>query len=329
MDRKQSHIDLALEQTFAAGFDDIQLPHWALPDFNFSAIDTRCQFLDFQLAAPVMIASMTGGTAESAMINRNLAEAAHECGIALGVGSQRISVEEKNDQGISKHLRKWAGNAPLFGNVGLANLIQWADRNCLNRLAEQIGANAMIIHLNPMQEIFQDNGDTDWQGSIACLYESIEHCELPVIVKEVGMGITPEVARICQQAGASAIDVAGSGGTSFIAIEGALTKDARKQEAAKIFADWGYSTVQLLQLLQKQPVELPIIASGGIRSGLDIAKCLALGASVTSIAGAILAAARHSTADCISVIEQLKYELAIACWGTGCKNIAELKRVLL
>ena len=321
MDRKQSHIDLALQQSVAtSAFDAIQLQHCALPDFNFSAIDLTSQFLNFQLAAPIMISSMTGGTAESAQINQHLAEAARECGIAIAVGSQRISQDGINNHGLDRQLRQWAGASPVFGNVGLANLIQWNDAGCLNNLAARIDADAMIIHLNPMQEIFQDTGDINWAGSVDCLARSIQHCQLPVIVKEVGMGLSATVIQQCIEAGAAAVDIAGSGGTQFIAIEGAMSEQLMRRRAAQTFASWGASTPQLLRQAQPATLSIPVIASGGIRNGLDIAKCMSLGASLTAIAGLILPAARNSTSDCIAVIEQLKFELAIACWGTGCQN---------
>ncbi|WP_404400155.1 type 2 isopentenyl-diphosphate Delta-isomerase [Idiomarina seosinensis] len=330
MDRKKSHIELAdQQQTRRSDFDYLSLQHCALPDFNFSAIKLNCQFLEFPLSAPIMISSMTGGTEEANRINQHLAEAARETGIALGIGSQRISFEGKNNQGLTQQVRHWAGQIPVFGNVGLANLIKWQQPDCLNRLAEQVGADAMIIHLNPMQEIFQDNGDTDWQNSFHCLRQSIEGCHLPVIIKEVGMGLSPDVALHCQKAGAAAIDVAGKGGTRFIDIEGAMAADPQRQQAAASFADWGQSTVHLLKQYQKTPVDLPLIASGGIRNGLDIAKCLALGASMTSVAGRILSAARSSTTECIATIEQLKFELRIACWGSGSSTIKQLQEALI
>lgn len=329
MDRKKSHIELAnRQQSYDSDFDRINLQHCALPDFNFSDIELSCQFLQFTLSAPIMISSMTGGTDEANSINQHLAEAARETGIALGIGSQRVSFEGKSNQGLTQQLRQWAGKAPLFGNVGLANLIKWQQPDCLNKLAEQVDADAMIIHLNPMQEIFQDNGDTDWQGSIGCLEQSIESCQLPVIVKEVGMGLSPAVAMQCQRAGAAAIDVAGKGGTRFIDIEGAMAAQSQRQQAAQSFVDWGQSTVDLLQQYRQTPIDLPLIASGGIRNGLDIAKSLALGASLTSVAGRILSAARCSTEDCITTIEQLKFELNIACWGSGTPDIEQLKHAL-
>jgi isopentenyl-diphosphate delta-isomerase len=321
MDRKQSHIDLALQQSSSqSAFDTIVLPHCALPDLNFADIDLTSQFLNFQLAAPMMISSMTGGTAESARINQHLAEAARECGIAFAVGSQRISREGVNHDGLDGQIRGWAGHSPIFGNVGLANLIQWNDADCLNRLAERINADAMIIHLNPMQEIFQDAGDINWAGSVDCLARSIEQCRVPVIVKEVGMGLSVPVIQQCIKVGAAAVDLAGSGGTGFIAIEGAMSEQWMRQRAAQTFANWGATTVELLQQWQAMATAFPIIASGGIRNGLDMAKCISLGANLTAIAGLILPAARHSTAECIAVIEQLKFELSIACWGTGCQN---------
>ena len=327
MDRKQSHIELALQQAQSQSpFDLVNLEHCALPNYNFSDIDIHTEFLNFQLHAPIMIGSMTGGTAEAAAINQHLAEAARECGIALGIGSQRISLASKQCTGLDKRVRQWAGSAPLFGNVGLANLIQWNEPDCLNKLAERIQANAMIIHLNPMQEIFQDRGDVDWAGSIECLANSIAACNLPVIVKEVGMGLSPEVALQCIAAGAAAIDIAGSGGTRFIDIEGAMSAQDSRRQAAQTFKHWGATTVSLLQRLQEVEVSVPIIASGGIRNGLDIAKSLALGASMCSVAGAVLAAARVSTSSCVRVIEQLKFELAIACWGTGCAKVGELSK---
>jgi isopentenyl-diphosphate delta-isomerase len=325
MDRKQSHIDLALQQSSSrSAFDAIRLQHCALPDFNFSAIDLTTHFLNFQFAAPIMISSMTGGTIEAARINQHLAEAARECGIALAVGSQRISRDGINHDGLDRQLRQWAGRSAIFGNVGLANLIQWSDPDCLNRLAARIDADAMIIHLNPMQEIFQDSGDINWAGSIDCLSRSIEQCQLPVIVKEVGMGLSAQVIQQCVAAGAAAVDIAGSGGTGFIAIEGAMSQQPMRQQAAQTFAGWGASTVELLQQWQATGNQVPLIASGGIRNGLDIAKCISLGANMTAIAGIILAAARSSTQECIAIIEQLRFELAIACWGTGCQNPALL-----
>ncbi|MCK7460178.1 type 2 isopentenyl-diphosphate Delta-isomerase [Idiomarina aminovorans] len=327
MDRKKSHIELAASQskTASSDFDKLYLEHCALPNFNFESISLASQFLNFPLSAPILISSMTGGTAEADFINANLAVAAKECGIALAVGSQRVSIEHERDSGLTKSIRPMAGKAPLFGNVGLANLIKWNDTSILGLCAERINADAMFVHLNPMQEVFQDNGDTEWRRSTDILRACIEACPVPVIVKEVGMGLGLEAAQQCQAAGAAAVDVAGKGGTDFISIEGAMSSNQRLALAAQVFSEWGKSTPILVNELSKNGFSLPIVASGGIRNGLDIAKSLALGASICGIAGHILPFARQSEQACIEAVEQLKVELKIACWGSGSKNIDSLK----
>jgi len=297
--RKNDHIELVLKQqqhqAVANPFDKYKFEHNALPEVNLADVDLSTKFLGFKLKHPFLISSMTGGPKISEKINIHLAEAAEELGIAMGVGSQRIAVRFLAQKGLNAEIRKRAPNIPIFANLGAAQLYSDFGIKEVRQAIAMIQADALILHFNPLQEALQKNGDTNWKHILSKIEQVTSQLECPVIVKEVGMGISAVVAERLVNAGVSAIDVAGSGGTSFSAVEGARAEDFEKMVLGQLFADWGIPTPEAILSVRKALPDVPLIASGGIRHGLDAAKALALGANLIGQAGSILNAAIEST----------------------------------
>jgi len=314
--RKNDHLDIILNTPqdvtgASTGFGNWRFVHCALPEIDYDAIDLRSVFLNKTLSAPLLISSMTGGAQRSKFINHHLAEAAQELNVAMGVGSQRIALEGQSDCGIDKSLRRLAPDIPLMANLGAAQLAGEKGIDSARRVVDMIEADALIIHLNPLQEILQSDGDRDWAGKLDAIAQVVRHLTVPVVVKEVGAGISAAVAGRLIDAGVTAIDVAGAGGTSWAAVEGKRAENAHLRALASAFADWGSTS--------------PVIASGGIRTGIDAAKALRLGACLVGQAAAILDSATESTQAVVDrfaiTIEQLK----LACFCTGSINLDALK----
>ena len=330
--RKRGHIHHVLnsrvQSTSGNGFDTIQLPHNALPEINANDIDLTTDFLGYQLAAPFMISSMTGGTEDAIAINHHLAEAAQQLNIAMGVGSQKIAhLTDADRKGLGRELRQTAPDIFLCGNLGAAQLLADLTLDDVRHLCDDIRASALIIHLNPLQEFFQKDGDTHWYGVLNALEGLCKQLDRPVIVKEVGFGISAQVARQLLRAGVAAIDVAGSGGTNWALVEGAMTDDSQARSAAAAFADWGIATADAVADIHRHFPECPLIASGGVRHGVDAAKAIYLGADLTAQAAAILPAARQSTDAVIHHIETLLLAMRCVCFATGCPNLQALRQL--
>lgn len=317
IDRKNGHIDLALNQEPQdSAFDQWRLTHRALPEVNFAEISLSTEFLGQQIAAPIFISSMTGGPARAEQINHSLATACRELGLAMGVGSQRIALETTHQTGMTRAIRDAIGRQPLMANFGAINLVDLPHPSALSRILDPLEADGLILHLNPMQEIFQAQGDTNWLHVIDHIAAVCAWSPVPVIVKEVGFGLDPESARLLSDAGVSVLDVAGRGGTRFDVIERQLRPQEKSLPSADAFAGWGYSTAESIQLCAKS-VNTTLWASGGIRHGVDVAKALSLGASACGVGGAILPAALHSTDATIQFLEQMLLDLRVACYGCG------------
>lgn len=327
IDRKNGHIDLALSQTNEqSDFDRVRLKHRALPEVNFRDIELKTAFLDHSLNAPVFVSSMTGGPIRAERINQSLATACRELGLAMGVGSQRIAMETDNQTGINRRIRDCIGRQPLMANYGAINLAGLTHPSELARIIEPLEANALILHLNPMQEILQPHGDTDWHQVIDRIAAVCDWSPIPVIVKEVGFGIDPDSARTLRAAGVSVLDVAGRGGTRFDQIERQLAPNDQRLPSVEAFSGWGYSTVESLE--RCAPVVPPnaLWASGGIRHGVDVAKALCLGASACGIGGAVLACALQSEEATVAFLEQVILDLRVACYGCGVSSTDKFRK---
>ena len=285
--RKDAHIDLALSSHGRSrvenSFDRLRFVHCALPEIDLNDVNLTTQFLDKSLSAPLMIGAMTGGTPRAEMINQSLAEVAQEEKIGFAVGSQRAALELGQN---AKNLRKLAPNIPIIGNLGGIQLAREKGIELAKRAIESLNADAIAIHLNPLQEAVQPEGERDWHGVLFAIENLVKENFCPVIVKEVGAGINVQVARQLFDSGVYAIDVAGSGGTNWAGIE-----SARRNEGAKIydpFMDWGITTLDCLIGLRGEPGTKRLIASGGLRNGLDAMRAFWLGADIMSFAGLML-----------------------------------------
>ena len=332
-DRKDQHLDVVLagggRHARDAGFDAIRFVHEALPDVDHERIDLGIEFLGRRLKAPLLVSSMTGGPARAEAINTHLAEAAQALGIALAVGSQRGALETGGVGGLTQTLRNRAPDTPILANIGAAQLTRGFGVDEARRAVEMIGADALIVHLNPLQEACQPEGDRSWSGTGAALEALIRNLDLPVVVKETGAGISASTARRLIEMGAVAIDVAGAGGANWGLIEGERATDPADKAHALAFADWGIPTPQAIANIRRACPEATIIGSGGIRNGLDVAKAIRLGADVVGQAAGVLEAATVSTEAVMTHFRIMIHQLRTACFCTGSASLADLRRVTL
>lgn len=329
-DRKDQHLDVVLagggRHARDAGFDAIRFVHEALPDIDHDKIDLGVDFLGRRLRAPLLVSSMTGGPARAEAINTHLAEAAQALGIALAVGSQRGAIETGGVGGLTQTLRDRAPDTPILANIGAAQLTRGFGVDEARRAVEMIGADALIVHLNPLQEACQPEGDRNWWGTGAALEALIRRLELPVVVKETGAGISAATARRLVEMGAAAIDVAGAGGANWGLIEGERATDAADKAHALAFADWGIPTPHAIAAIRRACPDATIIGSGGVRNGVDVAKAICLGADVVGQAAGVLDAATRSTDAVIGHFQIMIRQLRTACFCTGSANLADLRR---
>jgi len=317
--RKTEHLRICLEQQVETGdplWDEVTLVHQALPELSFDAIDTSCAFLGKQLAFPLVIAGMTGGCDEAREINRCLALVAEKKGVAFGVGSQRAMIENPA-LAETYAVREVAPNILLLGNIGITALKKYPSAQIVQAL-QTIGADAVCVHINPAQEIFQSEGDRNFSGCLEALTHFCKAITLPVIAKEVGNGISHECALKLKAAGVSAIDVGGLGGTSWVLID-----SIRAGIDSAVFRNWGIPTAVSVMECQ---VGLPVIATGGIRTGLQMAKAIALGADLCGIALPFLRIlSKEGTAGVERYLDTLKADFIKALFLTGCRTVADLK----
>ena len=287
-DRKDAHLALAAaplaRSVRSAGFDRVQLDHCALPESDLASVSIAKDWLGKTVSAPLFIGSMTGGTDYADAINAALATVAERCGVGLALGSQRAALERG---GASKHLRSLAPSVPLIGNLGGVQLAASGGIDLAHRAVDDIEADALFIHLNPLQEAVQPEGETDWRGVLAAIETLVPRIGCPVIAKEVGAGISAAVARRLYDVGIHAVDVAGLGGTNWTRVEAARREDAALFDP---FLDWGVPTVEALVSVRAACPQGRLIASGGIANGLDAGKALWLGAEMASMAGPVLKA---------------------------------------
>jgi isopentenyl-diphosphate delta-isomerase len=326
--RKSDHIRINLEEDvrsgLTTGLEHYRFIHQALPELDLEEVDPSVQLFGKVLAAPLLISSMTGGTDEAGTINRRLAAAAQETGIAMGLGSQRAAIENPQIAGTFR-VRSIAPHILLFANLGAIQLNYHYGLDQCRRAVEMIEADALILHLNALQEAVQPEGDTRWSGLLAKIEMVCRNLEVPVIAKEVGWGFSEETARRLAQAGVAAIDVAGAGGTSWSQVEMFRARTESQQRLAAAFIDWGIPTAEAILNVRKAAPGMQIIASGGLRSGVDVAKCLALGASLGGLASPFLKAANRSVEDTVQVIRELQREIQVCMFATGARNIPALR----
>ena len=329
--RKSRHLDVCLGEDVAsrldAGWDAVRLRHEALPEIALADVDVSTAFLGFPLRAPLLISSMTGGTARAAEINRRLARGAEAAGIALGLGSGRAMLEDDSLR-ATFDVRPVAPNAVVFANLGAVQLNYGVRADDARRLVDALGANGLYLHLNPLQEAVQPGGDTNFRSlepKIAALCEALD---VPVIAKSVGSGIAPSTAARLLRCGVAAIDVAGAGGTSWARVEGKRSGEPARERIAEAFGDWGYATPRATAALRAALPDVPLVASGGIRDGVQVAKALALGADLAGLALPFLRAADESDAAVAALIDELVTALRIALFVTGSRRIAGLRDAL-
>ncbi len=342
--RKADHIRLSLDpktQTIGlSGLDQISLEHEAFPELNFSELDIDTQVFG-KSAKPIFISSMTAGHAGSMGLNRTMARAAEKRNWAMGVGSQRRQLTDLQSDFEWKEIRKACPRVRFFGNIGIAQLILTPSKD-VRRLAESLEAEAMFVHTNPLQECLQPEGTPEMKGGYAALERLVKELGLPVIVKEVGTGFSKRTLRRLRDCGVSAVDVSGVGGTHWGRIEGGRSKAGSKlSQVADTFGDWGVSTVDsLLNAIAVEP-KYEIWASGGVRSGLDVAKLLAMGARMVGMAKPIIEAAlavghgadsntnlsREILAEEVldQAMERFEYELKTAMFCTGSRTLNDLR----
>ena len=326
--RKLEHLKLSLEasvqSTRSAGFDRYAFTHQALPELDLDAITLSTSFLNKPLKLPFLISSMTGGAHAAGDINRRLALVAQSVGIAFGVGSQRAGLTHKDLRGTYQ-VRSVAPDVLLFANLGAVQLNYGLRKeHCLEAI-EMIGADALILHLNPLQEALQPEGDHNFKGLLEKISELCKTLPVPVIVKEVGCGISESAARQLAAAGVAAIDVAGMGGTSFARVEALRRERPEEVELALAFSEWGIPTAQALIAAHRAAPNVALIASGGLKHGLDAAKAIALGADLTGFAHAVLAAASEGEEPVRRLLDGFAWQLRVAMFCAGAPNIPALK----
>jgi len=331
-ERKDEHIQICLEEDVKArnittGFEDIHLIHRALPEISLKEIDLSTTVFNHLFSAPLIVEGMTGGTEKAITINAAIAQAVEELGLGMGVGSQRAAIEDPTLEKTFKVAREEAPNAFLIANLGGPQLIKGYGVKEAQRAVEMIEADALAIHLNPLQEVVQPEGETDYKGIIEEISEIVKGLDVPVIVKETGAGIAAEEAKTLEAIGVSGIDVAGAGGTSWAAVEYYRAKKQGNQSAqmfGEALWDWGIPTaISLVEVIQS--VSLPVIASGGIRSGEDAAKAIALGASLTGIAWPALVSALKGSAAVKETLNLMIGQLTSAMFLVGADSIKKLK----
>ena len=331
--RKVDHIRINLEsdvqfRRLTTGLENFRFLHQAIPEINLTDIDTTITLFSKILAAPILISSMTGGTEIASRINQNLATASQAHGIAMGLGSQRAAIEDPS-LAYSYQVRTVAPDILLFANLGAVQLNYGYGVEHCHRAIDMIEADALILHFNVLQEAVQPEGDCDFGGLLAEIEQVCKALPIPVIAKEVGWGFSEQSVRDLANAGISAIDVAGAGGTSWSEVEYHRAPTAFHARVAASFADWGIPTADAIRYAVQGAPEIAIIASGGLRNGIDIAKCIALGATLGGLAGPFLKAADQSVEAVDELIREIKAQLRIAMLCSGARNIDELQNTPL
>lgn len=331
--RKDDHIRINLEEQvqfprLTTGLEHFRFLHQAVPELDLAVVDMGQTLFGKRLNAPLLISSMTGGTERAQNINRTLAAAAQSAGIAMGLGSMRAAIED-DSLAITYRVREVAPDILLFANLGAVQLNYGYGIEQCRRAVDLVQADALILHFNALQEAVQPEGDGNFGGLLSRVEAICRHLEAPVIAKEVGWGFSPEAVRQLVEAGVAAVDVAGAGGTSWSEVEYHRAPDAPHANVARAFADWGIPTADSIRYAHSVAPEMPVFASGGLRDGVDIAKCIALGADLGGLAGPFLKAAAESVEAVERLIWELATEIRIAMFASGAADLAALKQIPL
>ena len=330
--RKKEHLKLCVEgeavaYPYATGLDNYTFLHNALPEVDIDDIDLRTTFLGRSIEAPLLISSMTGGFEIARKVNRNLAGAAQQLGLAMGVGSQRVALEEPR-VAESFQVRDVAPDILLLGNLGAVQLNYGYGIEQCRQAVGMIGANGLILHLNVLQEAVQPEGNRNFKGLTEKIAEVCSQLAVPVVAKEVGSGISADVAFRLRRAGVRAIDVAGLGGTSWYAVEAKRAEKKGKPTNAT-FATWGIPTEEALVMVREAVPDVELVASGGIRSGLDVAKAIALGAKISGIGQPLLVPALESVGKVVEFLQGIIHEIKVAMLCVGASNLEALGKAPL
>ena len=329
-ERKREHIEIILKSDVVAkgvttGFEKFTFEHCAMPEIDLDRIDLSTSVFGKLLQAPILISSMTGGVAQGGVINHRLAQCAQTLGLAMGLGSQRAGIE-RSSLAKTYRVRDVAPDILLFANLGAVQLNYGYGIEEARRAVDMIDANALFIHLNPLQEAVQPEGDRNWCGILKKLEKIISQLDVPVVVKEIGAGLSGDLVRKLLSIGVSAVDVAGAGGTSWSEVEAQRQTDPVIKKVAHSFAGWGIPTAYSLVEARREAGNIPVFASGGLRTGTDIAKAIRLGASLCGVAAPALGPAEDDTETALNHLQSLIEELRIAAFCTGSGSITALAK---
>ena len=328
--RKNSHLRINLEEDvrsgITTGLEDYHFIHQSLPDLNLSEIDLGLSVFQKRLSAPILISSMTGGTPEAKAINQHLAYAAQATGVAMGIGSQRAGIDNPILSDTFR-VRQVAPDILLFGNLGAVQLNYGYGIEQCQRAVDMIEADALILHFNPLQEAVQPEGNTQFKGLLTKIEEICRKLLVPVVAKEVGWGFSEQAARQLCEVGVAAIDVAGAGGTSWSQVEMYRAEDEPQRRLANAFINWGIPTAQAILNVRNAAPDVLIFASGGLLTGIDIAKCIALGATLGGMTAKFLKAAVESPEAILQAIDEIKREIQVCMFAAGTGNLAQLSQI--
>jgi len=327
--RKDDHIRIALEEdvgfgALTTGLERYRLVHQALPELDLEDVDARATLLGRPVQAPLVISCMTGGVERGAQVNRRLARAAEAWGVAVGVGSQRAALDDAA-LAASFQVRDDAPSVPLVANLGVSQLREPGARERCRRAVEMIDADALVLHTNPLQEALQPEGTPRFAGVVDLIAEVVASIGVPVLVKEVGWGIAENVARALAEAGVAGLDAAGAGGTSWSQVERHRIADPVMRRVAATFQEWGIPTAESVVACRRGFPDGLVIASGGLRSGLDAATCIALGADAAALAAPFLRAAVDGEAALDDELRRIVTELRVAMFCVGAESVDELR----
>lgn len=333
-ERKADHIEVSLKENVQArnattGFEDVHLIHKALPELEREKVDLQTTAFGYKFAAPIFVGAMTGGTAKAKKINSAIAEAVEELHLGMGVGSQRIAIDNQKIADSFSVVREKAPTAFILANIGGPQLVTKYGVKEAQKAVEMVNANALAVHLNALQEAVQPEGDTNYSNLLQKICRLAQELDVPVVVKETGAGISAEDAEMLATSGVAGVDVAGVGGTSWAAVEYYRAKarnDVFSQRLGETFWDWGIPTaVSLVETVKS--VRLPVVASGGIRTGIDVTKALALGASLASATYPFLAPATKGSEDVKKALLHLVGEVKNAMFLVGASSVQKLQSV--